>query len=82
MFAVLDVAILLPFFETCRVQLDYQYSDSAAVEKALHKFAAIVVAEHFQAQVRRVVEIRLEYEHDFYKTALDLTAGRIRLDKI
>lgn len=83
MFAVLDVVAPVPFFEACRWQLVYPYSDSAAVEKAMRKFAALPVAEHFEPEVRRrVVEIRTECEDDFYKVALDLTAGRIQLHRI
>jgi uncharacterized YigZ family protein len=82
MFAVLDSATLVPFFETCRLRLGYHYPDSAAVEKAMRKFAAVSVEEDFGAGITRVVEIRKESQIEFQEMLLDLSAGKVKFERI
>ncbi len=82
MFAVLDAATLLSFFETLRFSLVYQYPDSGAVDKAMRKFGATVMEEKFGAEIRRVIEIRKEHEVDFQRTIEDLSAGRVDIQAI
>jgi len=81
-FAALDAATLHPFFAACKLQLRYQYPDSAAVEKVLHKFSAVTLAESFGTIVQRRVLVRQTEEAAFRMMLQDLSAGRIWITEL
>ncbi|MGH7492365.1 MAG: IMPACT family protein [bacterium] len=80
MFDLLDRARLIPFFETCRLCLVYQYPDSPAVERAMRKFEVLSIEEIFGAEIRRLVEVRKDHQADFESALLDLSAGRVEIE--
>jgi uncharacterized YigZ family protein len=80
MFEVLDLAKLIPFFETCRLHLLYRSHNSAAVERAMRMFSAISLEGAFGTEIRRLVEVRQDQQSDFESTLLDLSGGRVKIE--